>query len=110
MLERRRASRYAADTQAQLTMLDGPVGTSAESVTIRNISAGGLQVVTAAPLHQGDRVQLQAEEVELDGRVQYCCKWQRGYVVGMVIDDIRFQGAQLASADLIEYWAALQEC
>ena len=107
MLDRRKTPRYATDTQAQLTEVEGLI--RSETVTIRNISAGGLQVVTAAPLHQGDRVQLKAEEVELDGRVQYCCRWQSRYVMGIVIDDIRFQGAQLAGADLVEYWAALQE-
>ena len=107
MFDRRKTPRYATDTQAQLTMAEGSM--RSESITIRNISAGGLQFVTAEPLRQGDRLQLCAEEVELDGRVQYCCRWQRGYVAGIVIDDIRFQGAQLASADLVEYWAALQE-
>jgi hypothetical protein len=64
--------------------------------TIRDISEGGVRLVTDTPLTVGTFLRVDVEDSLLFGEVKYCCRWMGVHVCGLYIERALFGKSDLS--------------
>ncbi|MEZ5366767.1 MAG: hypothetical protein R2748_31610 [Bryobacterales bacterium] len=88
MFERyqRREMRAEVFGEGSLTWNDGLDGARTSSVTVRNLSSQGLQVVCRKAIRAGASVFLTGETYECLGTVKYCVYSDEGFRIGIELE------------------------
>ena len=108
VMNRRRELRISSDQPVRITLLCEP--RRQLDGRINDYSARGISIFTSEPVRPGDAIQIDLEDSLVLGEVRYWRAAERGYVVGIEIEEAlhglaalaRLNQALLGNQDLVE--------
>jgi hypothetical protein len=93
-MERRDDVRFPARIQVEFLVLGGD--SHPRPATIRDISEGGVRLVTDVHLQTGTFLRIDVDDSILYGEVRYCCRWMGAHVCGLYVERALFGKSDLS--------------
>jgi hypothetical protein len=84
--ERRGSKRLLCSDLVQLLWTDARGAKHREIVILENLSITGVGLFMGVEVPKGTPVQLIANDLQLNGRIQHCVFRENGYIVGLELD------------------------
>ncbi len=98
-MERRETPRLLAELSGCVTRLGTPKDRGREqpiSISIQDVSEGGIRFVAAEALEAGSFLVIHIEESTLFGQVRYCHPEDSSYIIGVLVEKMLMGGSSLS--------------